>query len=768
MNDPAEALERLCANDRVLLFGVRHHSPACSHAIVRALDAFGPARVLIELPVDYAPWIEHLAHPELVAPVALAGVREEGDGLSFYPFADFSPELAAMRWARAANVPIEPIDLPLGAIVNEPHVEGHEEPAFLAALLDHFEAPDGEHLWDHVVEARAPGADHERVRRAGLLVGWALRRQAAGHIRARDLARERFMRERIAATDDRVAVVVGAFHAPALIDPPMFYDEPAPAPIDDARFVTSLVPYAFDLLDARSGYPAGIRDPSWQDAALRAMGDPDALDAALADAVVHICKEVRRRGHVAGVPDANEAVRVARDLARLRSLPAPSRRELLEAIETCLGQGELLGRGRVLARACDVILVGKKRGALAPGTPRSGLSPHVEALVLELRLPGPDAEEATLRLDPLRSELDRRRHATLMRMRVCSIDYATPAPGRAAGNTDTLTHVWLARWRPSTSATIELAGIRGVTLRQAAAGALTAHEARVERAGALTAGARIELLSAAAECGLGDRVTLYLRAITGPFLGEATLVDLVNAIALVDRIVRGHVPALPIDEATKDIDRFVFPADVDPSVLVASAVRAIDGIEGSDRVDDARALLEIVRLIGERELGDSRLGWAMKRIAGHGAPLVAGAAAALCVVLGRSTSRALGEAIGAWIDGAVDAAGRRRLALRLRGVLVVSAPLLEAQPDALDGLCARVEALSDAEFLARASALREAFDVLSPAARQRLLSALSQRLGARDPTGRGLDVFVDEDAGVLARYAKADLAGKEAMARWPT
>ena len=106
-DEPAAALERLASSaEGVLLFGVRHHSPACSYAMGAVLDAFAPARVLIELPADYAPWIEWLAHPDLVAPAALAGVLEDGADLSFYPFADFSPELAAMRWARARGVPV--------------------------------------------------------------------------------------------------------------------------------------------------------------------------------------------------------------------------------------------------------------------------------------------------------------------------------------------------------------------------------------------------------------------------------------------------------------------------------------------------------------------------------------------------------------------------------------------------------------------------------------------------------------------------------------
>ena len=36
--------------------------------------------------------------------------------ISFYPLADFSPELAAIRWAAAHNVPVIPCDLALSAL----------------------------------------------------------------------------------------------------------------------------------------------------------------------------------------------------------------------------------------------------------------------------------------------------------------------------------------------------------------------------------------------------------------------------------------------------------------------------------------------------------------------------------------------------------------------------------------------------------------------------------------------------------------------------
>ncbi len=93
------------------------------------------------------------------------------------------------------------------------------------------------------------------------------------------------------------------------------------------------------------------------------------------------------------MPDAHAAAAVAAQLAALRGLAAPGRRELIEAAQTALAHGELLGRGRVVARAMEQVLVGRRRGKLAPGTPRSGLGPHVIALLEELRLPHAEMDE---------------------------------------------------------------------------------------------------------------------------------------------------------------------------------------------------------------------------------------------------------------------------------------------------------------------------------------------------------------------------------------
>lgn len=772
-DDPARAITELAGARTPWLFGVRHHSPACAIALPPLLDALEPTSIALELPADLGAWIEWLGHPEATAPLAVAAVSPRGDDLGFYPFADFSPELVAIRWARARNVPLVAIDLP--SAQRPPRAHGGD----VLGIADRLRGAEDD-SWEHLVEAPATLGEPERVRRAALLYGWALRLDAArgDGVPQLDLAREAHMRTAIAELTARpgarVAAVIGSFHAAALLPSPALWSPPGPWPGQDAaraELVSSLIPYAFELLDARSGYPAGIRDPQWQQrlwAAQRAQADITTLVAAC---LVEITRAVRARGLPASVPDAHAAAEVATSLARLRGLAAPGRRELIEAVQTALTHGELLGRGRIVAKAMEQVLVGRQRGHLAPSTPRSGLAPHVAELAAELGLPFANAplsaDPTDLRLDPLRSKLDRRRHVALCRLRACGVPYATQAESTAPAGLESLTVGWRIQLGPATEAMIELAGLRGVTLRQASQGTLRAERARLDGNDALTAAALVDLAGDAAEAGAGDLVAELLAELTGPRLAEATLRELIALVALVDRIAAGHAVALPIDPDAAvpgEIDPFTLPA-LDRGAILSAAVASVLGLAGSESLDDAKALAELVRVLEHATLGDGRLRWSLDQLVATGTPVIAGAAWVVGVSIGARTAEALSTAIGGWLDAAVDPDTRRALAHRLRGALAIAAPLFESAPVFLADLLARVETLADADFLARVAALREGFEVLSNASRRRLLRVLGDRLGETDARGHGLDVLTTIAPALLATAAEADRAGRDAMAR---
>ncbi|MEU8967940.1 DUF5682 family protein [Streptomyces monashensis] len=777
---PAAAVAALTGPSAPYLIGVRHHAPSLAAAVPALLDAAGPDVLLVELPAELQEWLPWLAHEETRAPVALAaasGGGGAGGGPAFYPFADFSPELAAVRWAARHEVPVIACDLPLAdrAWTGAPHADNNGNgngdgrvPGVVAALRARLTGRPGDDLWDRLVEAAAPGSPPEALRRAALLTGSALREEAlaSGGVPELDLRRERWMRSCLAAATahgERAAVLVGAFHAPALLGPAeddadtdTDTDEPAARrqPADPA-WTTSLVPYSYALLDERSGYPAGIRDPEWQHAVLDAAGDPAALEDALVRAAVRVCAELRTLGHPSGPADAREIARLAGDLARLRGLPAAGRGELVEAVQTVLAQGEPYGRGRAVARAMERVLVGARTGRPAPRAPRSGLAPAVEADLAELGLPGPadtpSAGARDLRLDPLRSDLDRRRELLLRRLTVCGVPYGEPKAVTGTGGADALTSRWEVRWTPATAAMLTAAGVRGVTLAQATEGVLRERR-RIERdVGGPTAAQTLAGLEQAAECGLAGLADERLADTSEVLPGCGTLPELLAGLALLDRLRAGHSAGLGHDE-----ERTARAAAV-AELLTAAAVRQVDGLMGAEDPADAHALVELAHRADVP--GGIRLTDALARLAAGGSPLMRGAAGAVRVLLGQEEAGALGDRGASWVDGAVDAASRTTLTARLTGLLSAAGPLLESAPSALEPLLSRVSELSDRDFLDRLPALRGGFDTLSPAARERLLTAVERRLDGDRPDDTGA-----VDPVTLAVWTRADLAARETLA----
>ncbi|MER7134691.1 DUF5682 family protein, partial [Streptosporangium saharense] len=783
VDGPRRAVDTLAACARPYLLGVRHHSPALAAVVPALLDEAGAEVVCVELPADFQPWLVHLADPATVAPVALAGTGEDGR-LGFYPFADFSPELAAVRWAREHGAEVLCCDLPLSTPAmtlssrtqagragvmerrdaEEPAVALPAGNAFAEGLAVSCTGRQGDDMWDRAVEVLAPGCPPEAVRRAALGVGWALRHDAesGGGVPSSDLAREAHMREVISgalARGARVAAVVGAFHAPALLlaeetaeetgeettEEPTARD-PAPGTVPEA---TSLVPYAFDLLDSRSGYPAGIRDPRWQQEVFTAGGDPERVRDAAARAITGVCRRLREAGHTAGTGEAVETLRVACDLARLRGLPAPGRGEIVEAVTMVLGQGEPLGRGRALARALEAVLVGTERGRTAPGTPRSGLGPAVEAELAALRLPCPDNPEAReVRLDPLRSDLDGRREILLQRLLVCGVGYGKQIEVTGTGDASALTTRWRLAWTPSVAALLDLAGIRGVTAELAAAGTLRETFRRESAEGGPTCELILTGLRAAAVCDLPGLVTDRLADAADVLPATAGLPDLLRALDLLEALRRRHLPGTTPRSREQAAEL--------AATLLDAAVRALPGLVGSDRHEDAAALVALVTRAGEHRLS-MRMDDVLAALAREGSPLMQGAALAARVLLDLDEPDTLGTRAAGWIDAATGPEGRHRLSRLVTGLLTATGPLLQSATPVFEPLLDRVDGLTDRDFLDRLPALRGGFDTLTPADRDRLLLAVTDRLGDR------LDLSLGAPPELLALWTAADAEGLAAL-----
>jgi hypothetical protein len=775
----AASLERLASASAPWLIGVRHHSPALAAAIPELLASYQPTVILLELPTDLQELLPWLSDPATQAPVALAAAPLVGEGVSFYPFADFSPELAAVRWARAANVPVIAIDRAVGAPLPPRVREAGSDEAGAAADAGRASV-DIEELWDRLVEghapSRAPNAA-EAIRRGALLFGW-MTRNLDPHVPTRDLLREVEMRRHVQnalkVPGARPVAIVGSFHAEALLAGETDTDTAPPAPVR-----ASIVPYDFALFDSRSGYPAGIRDPALVQALYEQLVAKSSLEPVLAGFLVAIAREVRQAGHVASFADVREAARIANELSTLRNLPAPGRRELLEAIESAMLQGETLGRGRVVAKALEAVLVGQRRGRLPPGAPRSGLATHVDALFEELRLPGLHSTPKSgtskkpdeITLDPLRSPLDAKRAIAIARLTVCGIPYAERrhnAVQGARGTLPTLTKRYRLKFTPETAARLELASLFGITLAQAAEGELRAALRRATGSAetashapahalvandAMTVGTWLELAEQAAEAALPALVDELFARLNGELIPSASFAELVALLAFVGRIVEEHIVGLATSETKPQTD---FPAAQE--ALLAAALAALAGVEGSTQDGDVQAFAEVVALYTDREEGRPvplLLTDAIRRFSEQGSPLLRGAALAAHALLDEGARAEFSNIFVSFFQfGTDDANGAQERSGRIRGALVLGGPRFEGDPAFTDAVLAGIDSLEESAFLRKLPSLRRGFDVLSAAGRQRMLDALGE--------GAGL-LTIAADPSLLAFGAEADAAGSAAV-----
>ncbi|WP_327071577.1 DUF5682 family protein [Kitasatospora sp. NBC_01302] len=500
------------------LLGVRHHGPGSARAVGAALRALEPDAVLIEGPPEADPIIALAADPEMVPPVALlAHAVEDPARAAFWPFAGFSPEWVAIRYALAAGVPVRFIDLPAGSSfalrATGQTPEDGEEPAVdpVAVLAAAAGNGDPEAWWEDVVEHRHPGADplapfaavaaamaelrdpevgtpgSPGVRPEGPSAGRAARfggRPGACAAGRRDELREAYMRQQIRAArragHRRIAVVCGAWHVPALAAQPAASADRALLAGLPKKLKTEItwVPWTHRRLAQRTGYGAGIESPGWYQHLFDNPG-PAAGGTGMARWLTRAAELLRAQDHPVSPAHVIEAVRLAETLAAVRGRPAPGLAESLDAVRAVLCDGSEVA----LALVREQLVVGEALGRVPAAAPTVPLQRDLTRLQRTLRLK-PAAAVRELTLD-LRKELDAGRSRLLHRLRLLGIDWGTGARS-AANSTGTFRESWRLCYEPEFAVRVVEAAQWGSTVEEAATAKVAAAAGRAADLPALT------------------------------------------------------------------------------------------------------------------------------------------------------------------------------------------------------------------------------------------------------------------------------------------
>ena len=441
----------------VRVFGIRHHGPGSARSLLHALEGMRPDAVLVEGPPDAGDVLSLMARPEMVPPVALLvyppGAPQDA---AYYPFAEFSPEWQALRYAFGRGVPARFMDLPRALDLDgeDEESEVREDPVGLLAEAAGYE--DRELWWERQVEQRSDATDLFDA----ILEAMAALREGY-EPPPREARREAYMRREIRKAlregHEKLAVVCGAWHAPAL------HPGEHPAKSDDAllgglkRRKTSAtwIPWTTDRLSYRSGYGAGIASPGYYEHLWNSPGGNVGSRW-----LSHVARLLRSEDLDASTANVVEAVRVADTLAAVRDLPAPGLEELREAALATLCSGE----AEKLALIRDKLEIGERLGEVPAGMPSVPLQRDLERLQKRLRLK-PSAEERNLDLD-LREANGRARSELLHRLRLVGIDWGEQRA--VSGKSGTFHELWILRWRPELSVALIEANVWGNTVETAA------------------------------------------------------------------------------------------------------------------------------------------------------------------------------------------------------------------------------------------------------------------------------------------------------------
>lgn len=626
-------------------FGIRHHGPGSARRLLDALEALKPSMLLVEGPADASSQLPALAHAAMLPPVALlCHATDQPELSSFYPFAEFSPEYQAIRWALNAGVPVEFIDLPANvqlamrkneeearanagdadagddvdvraeeseaasadapAAADDPHRIVRDPIGTLAKLAGY---EDGESWWHDWLESGVSGEQAAFTLVEDMM---AALREASPDPVLRERQREAHMRQAIAnaarGVEGDVAVVCGAWHVPALRAKSRVADDKAllrGLPKLPVRH--TWVPWTGPRLAFASGYGAGVDAPRWY-AHLWRHG---AGGEALSHWMVTVARVLRDGGAQASPASVIETVRLAEALAQLRERPAAGYEEMRDAVVACLCGGEPL----VWAQHEAELLLGSDVGEIPPDTPLMPLLEDLQRQQKAVRLK-PEALERELSLD-LRSESGAARSLLLHRLRLLDVPWGVQ--NDAGSSRGTFRERWTLRWEPEFSVRLVENLVHGTTIEQAAGRRSIARlhaerrmsalaslinacmEARLEAA----VGIGIDLLADAAACAQEclDMLSALPPLVSLRRYGSARQLQLDQLDGLVERLLQQAAVALPhaarnldaeqsraLCEALANLQAALAIADIDPDAVElwwATLIRLLDDPQANRRVD---------------------------------------------------------------------------------------------------------------------------------------------------------------------------------------
>ncbi|UEL32757.1 hypothetical protein KTR60_26645 [Rhodococcus sp. C1] len=346
-------------------------------------------------------------------------------------------------------------DLPAFNVLADQGIRTVREGDPLSELAAAAGFDDTERWWDSVIESSSGADSFDAITEAME----ALRETVP--IDEETAHREAYMRQVLRKTlkdgAERVAVVCGAWHAPALVGAlgPAAPDARILKGMSKVKTSLTWVPWTHSRLASASGYGAGITSPGWYHHLFTAN------DKTITRWLTKVARVLRDEDLPISSAHVIEAVRLADTLAALRSRPLAGLSEVTEATRSVMCDGNDVLLDLITRR----LVVGEALGAVPEETPTVPLEADRRARSKTLRLKQ-QAGAQTLDLD-LRRDIDVERSQFLHRLGILEIDWGTPADSEVR-STGTFRETWALQWKPEFSVSVIEASLWGTTVVAAA------------------------------------------------------------------------------------------------------------------------------------------------------------------------------------------------------------------------------------------------------------------------------------------------------------
>jgi len=556
------------------ILGIRHHGAGSARRVQQQLERLKPDLVLIEGPPEINEVLPFIGHRDLEPPVAIMVYDEAMPGhSSFYPFAAYSPEWVAAAYANQHQIPVQAMDLParikLQELANEAKKqlgEGRTKASFQRAAVqdsEDIERPktvdpmqhlasiagydSSEQWWDYLFERQGESEDAADHFAAVMTAMQSLREEniVSAHDSENEW-REAYMRMILRQAKqqmyDRIVVVCGAWHAPALQD--LAGKEKADnkllkkLPKSKVKVQASWIPWSNGRLSMYSGYGAGITSPGWYE-----HNWNEAQDIELSW-LNKVAARFRAEGMDMSAAHVIESYKLAIGLSQLRGYSRIGLEELNEAILTvmCMGDGILLDLIR------ESLIVGDQLGQIPADIPKVPLQQDFEQSIKKLRLKLSAAPKVH-HLD-LRKPLDIKRSIFLHRLMILGIQWANRTHSRTKG---TFKESWTLQWQPNMMIDLIDNAFLGNTIETAATETLRRKSEETKKVADLT-----HLIGQIIPAELFESIDFLLESIQALSAISSDIQDLMQALPPLINISRyGNVRQTDLTEVKHIVDQLL-------------------------------------------------------------------------------------------------------------------------------------------------------------------------------------------------------------------